>query len=776
MSTSSKGTGSTEASRSEDLTRRAKNSTAVRIPWVALWRTVLWAAVGMIASELLTQLLVGRLTLWESHAMTILEGSTAAGLCTYFVMRKHARLLAQQADTEAKLALERNLLRTVTDNIPDSIFVKDRDGRYTFANRAFTKLHRAMSSEELLGKTVFDLFPIERAEPLHAADLEVLNDTSGTAHEGERSLKEADGTVRWIQMTKVALVDQGNTVGIVGVNRDITRRKLAEAELVKAKEAAEAASEAKSSFLATMSHEIRTPMNGILGLTGLVLDSELTAEQRENLELVQFSAEALLAIINDILDFSKIEAGKLELEAIPFDLRTSVGETMKALSFRAHQKGLELIYDIRPEAPDRVIGDPGRLRQILTNLIGNSIKFTERGEILITVEEESNEGDSTVLLISVKDTGIGIPADKQARVFESFSQGDSSTTRKYGGTGLGLAICSRLVEMMGGHIWLGTHAGPGCTFSFTVKFEVQRTSSPYPVPVKPQQLRDLRALIVDDNSTNRRVLLGMLTNWGMKPTAVEDGAAALEVLTRAKKDGQDFPLILLEGHMPEMDGFALAERIRRELGSFGSTVMMLTSAGRLGDAARCRELGVSGYLGKPVLQGELLEAICRVLANEPEERTLAPLITRHALRELKGRSRVLLAEDNAVNRTLAVRLLERRGFTVSVVCDGRAALQILEKEEFDFILMDVEMPELDGFQVTAAIREKEKLGGGHIPIIAMTAHVLKGDQDRCLAAGMDGYVSKPIRTSELMAAIEKLTGTSGEDTSGALDDSAPVGS
>jgi len=773
MSTSSKGTGSTEASRSEDLTRRAKNSTAVRIPWVALWRTVLWAAVGMIASELLTQLLVGRLTLWESHAMTILEGSTAAGLCTYFVMRKHARLLAQQADTEAKLALERNLLRTVTDNIPDSIFVKDRDGRYTFANRAFTKLHRAMSSEELLGKTVFDLFPIERAEPLHAADLEVLNDTSGTAHEGERSLKEADGTVRWIQMTKVALVDQGNTVGIVGVNRDITRRKLAEAELVKAKEAAEAASEAKSSFLATMSHEIRTPMNGILGLTGLVLDSELTAEQRENLELVQFSAEALLAIINDILDFSKIEAGKLELEAIPFDLRTSVGETMKALSFRAHQKGLELIYDIRPEAPDRVIGDPGRLRQILTNLIG---KFTERGEILITVEEESNEGDSTVLLISVKDTGIGIPADKQARVFESFSQGDSSTTRKYGGTGLGLAICSRLVEMMGGHIWLGTHAGPGCTFSFTVKFEVQRTSSPYPVPVKPQQLRDLRALIVDDNSTNRRVLLGMLTNWGMKPTAVEDGAAALEVLTRAKKDGQDFPLILLDGQMPEMDGFELAERIRKELGSFGSTVMMLTSAGRLGDAARCRELGVSGYLGKPVLQGELLEAICRVLANEPEERTLAPLITRHALRELKGRSRVLLAEDNAVNRTLAVRLLERRGFTVSVVCDGRAALQILEKEEFDFILMDVEMPELDGFQVTAAIREKEKLGGGHIPIIAMTAHVLKGDQDRCLAAGMDGYVSKPIRTSELMAAIEKLTGTSGEDTSGALDDSAPVGS
>jgi two-component system sensor histidine kinase/response regulator len=389
-----------------------------------------------------------------------------------------------------------------------------------------------------------------------------------------------------------------------------------------------------------------------------------------------------------------------------------------------------------------------------------------RAEIFVSVEEESNERDSTVLRFSVKDTGIGIPADKQDKVFESFSQADSSTTRKYGGTGLGLAICSRLVGMMGGRIWLDRHAGPGSTFSFTVKLQVQSTAPAYPVAIKPQYLCDLKALIVDDNSTNRRVLLGMLTNWGMKPTAVEDGAAALEVLTRAKKDGQDFPLILLDGHMPEMDGFALAERIRRELGSFGSTVMMLTSAGRLGDAARCRELGVSGYLGKPVLQGELLEAICRILGNEPEERTLAPLITRHALRELKGRSRVLLAEDNAVNQTLAVRLLERRGFTVSVVCDGRAALQALEREDFDFILMDVEMPELDGFQVTAAIREKEKLAGGHIPVIAMTAHVLKGDQDRCLSAGMDGYVSKPIRTSELMAAIEKLTGASSEDPSG----------
>jgi two-component system, sensor histidine kinase and response regulator len=763
LTSSKRGTGSTETPGSEDVTRQAGASTGRRIPWVALLGTVMWAAGGMIAFETLKQLLIQHLTLWQSHALTICAGSVAAGLSTYFVMRRHARLLGQHAETEERLALERNMLRTVTDNIPDSIFVKDSGGRYTFVNRAFTKLHSATSSDNLLGKTVFDLFPMERAAPLHAADLEVLNDPSGNAHEGERSTVGTDGSVRWIQMTKVALVDpQGDAVGIVGVNRDITRHKQAEADLMKAKEAAEAASQAKSAFLATMSHEIRTPMNGILGLTELVLDTDLTVEQRENLGLVQFSAESLLSIINDILDFSKIEAGKLELESIPFDLRTSIGETMKALSFRAHQKGLELIYEVRPDAPEALMGDPGRFRQILTNLVGNSIKFTEVGEIYVCVEEESSGQDWTLLRVVVKDTGIGIPADKQDKVFEAFSQADGSMTRKYGGTGLGLAICSRLVEMMGGRIWVDRYPDSGCTFFLTVKFDVQSTHLAYPSPVQPQQLRNLNALIVDDNSTNRRVLQGMLTHWGMRPTAVDSGAAALQTLALAKSSGREFPLILLDGHMPEMDGFTLAEHIHRDLEACGSTVMMLTSAGRLGDAARCRELGISAYLGKPVRQAELLDAICRVLSSEPQK-AHAPLITRHALREIKSRSRVLLAEDNPVNQTLAIRLLERQGYRVSVACDGRAALSAFEKESFDFILMDVQMPEMDGFEVTAAIREKERSRGGHIPIIAMTAHALKGDQERCLSAGMDGYVSKPIRIKELIAAIESLVGESGED-------------
>ncbi len=728
----------------------------------ALTGLILLAMVGMAVVEVLKQMLFRHLTLMESTVLTICAGGLAAGLIAHHVMRKHSRLLARHAEVEAKLALERNLLRTVTDNIPDSIFAKDDEGRYTLVNRAFARLHRANSPDSLLGKNVFDLFPKERAAALHATDIEVMEDTSGAAHEGERSTVDADGNLTWIQMTKVALLGpQGKVVGIVGVNRDITRRKQAEAELVRAKEEAEAASRAKSTFLATMSHEIRTPMNGVLGLTELVLGTDLSDEQRENLNLVRFSAESLLSIINDILDFSKIEAGKLELEAIPFDLRSCLAETMKALSFRAHQKGLELVYEVHPDAPEAVESDPGRIRQILTNLVGNAIKFTERGEIFVRVEELSRGSETSTLRVAVRDTGIGISADKQDKIFESFSQADGSMTRKYGGTGLGLAICSRLVEMMGGRIWVESQAGQGSTFFFTVQLAAQSTALAYPEPVQPELLRNLTALIVDDNSTNRRVLHGMLSRWGMIPTSVESGPAALRALMVAKGNGQTFPLIVLDGHMPEMDGFMLAEQIQKHWGSSGSALMMLTSAGLPGDAARCRDLGISAYLGKPVCQAELLQAIRRMLNNEHRE-VSAPLITRHALHEIRGRSRILLAEDNPVNQTVAIRLLEKRGFSVSVASDGRAALSAFEKQSFDLILMDVQMPEMDGFEVTAAIRERERSNGGHIPIIAMTAHAMKGDHQRCLSAGMDGYVTKPIRTNELISAIERLGGTPNE--------------
>ncbi len=639
------------------------------------------------------------------------------------------------------------LYSSLVESLPVHVLRKDKSGQFTFANRSFCQL-LGKTFDEIVGKSDFDFYPHDLAEKYRADDRLVFQ--TGELFEAEEQ-NQQDGNTRYVHVMKSPVFDAaGKIIGTQAIFWDVTARREAEAALEQAKEAAESANRAKSAFLANMSHEIRTPMNAILGMTELVLADRLSPRQREYLSVVRESGEALVTVINDILDFSKIEAGKLDIRSEPFDLCDALGNTMKFLAVRAHEKSLELVYRVAENVPRRVIGDSTRLRQILVNLVGNAIKFTQSGEVMLDVLRLRDDDGKTWIELGVTDTGIGIAEGKLAAIFEAFEQADTSTTRQFGGTGLGLAITHRLAELMGGTISVVSEVGHGSHFRVSLPFDRIKERQP---PVGLGNVGAVSVLVVDDNQTNRRVLLEVLESWHVAASGAANAPEAIAAIHAASDEGHSYDVVLIDSTLPDPDGFSLAEAIIRDRGFAGHIVMMLTSKDRPGDIARCEQMGVASYLSKPLKRSELFNVLLtRIGQGSPED----PAFSHdRQVPQLLPPLKILVAEDSLMGQKLIRGILERHGHTPVIVSTGKEVVSQWETGQYDLILMDVQMPEMDGLAATASIRQRET-GQRRTPIIAMTAHAMRGDEERCLAAGMDGYVSKPIHLRRLFEVIQSV--------------------